>query len=263
MSYFQTVRTTDRPSSDPVASRWFVVPKPVANADMRLICLPYAGGTATAFHGWWRSLPDNVEVISVQLPGRGSRFKETPYRRMDALVADLLAELLPILDRPYMMFGHSMGAVAAFELLRLLPHHLQPQRLFASGRGAPHLPPVQKEMHRLNDAEFIEELRLMQGTPEQVLNDTSLMAMVLPALRADFEALETWQYRPGNRLTIPITALGGDRDILVPFGLLNAWGEQTEAEFEARIIPGGHFFLHSDAERVLDIIGRRVSDSRI
>lgn len=259
ISDIQEEKTIIQADRGEAASRWFVVPKPVSNPRVRLMCLPYAGGAATIFHNWWRSLPEDVEVMSVQLPRRGTRFREPPYRRMDALVADLRAALLPFLDRPYMIFGHSMGAIAAFELLRSLPLHLQPLSFFTSGRGAPHLPPVQRQMHHLNDEELIEELRQMNGTPEQVLNDPALMAMVLPALRADFEALETWKYLPGRKLSGPITAFGGDSDILVPLDRLSAWAEHTDAAFETRVVPGGHFFLHSCPDRILDVIADQLS----
>lgn len=238
-------------------SPWFVVQRPVVRPRARLVCLPYAGGAATVFHHWWKGLPADVEVLSVQPPGRGTRFREPACTRMADLVAGLRSALLPLTDRPYVVFGHSMGAVAAFELMRSLPRAAQPAHFFASGRGAPHLAPVQRTMHRLGDAELVDELRRMNGTPEQVLRDPGMLALILPTIRADFTALENWAYEPGAPLDVDITAFGGSDDMLVPYDRLIGWGAHTRGFFEARLMPGGHFFLHSCPERLLEIIADR------
>lgn len=204
---------------------------------------------------WPTGLPDDVEVVAIQYPGRGSH-SGGPIRRLGILVDQLRAEILPHLDEPFVFFGHSMGALVAYELARHLRNDecAEPRRMIVSGRGAPHIPSLSPFLHHLTNAEFIEQIRRMGGTPEEILNNQELMSQFLPLLRADFEAIETWSPVPDRKLSIPIIAIGGFNDQLVPLDHLEGWQVHTDSEFEAIQLPGSHFFLNTCREQLLQRI---------
>jgi medium-chain acyl-[acyl-carrier-protein] hydrolase len=193
-----------------------------------------------------------VEVLPVQLPGREARFREPAFTRLAPLVEALAGALRPYLDRPFAFFGHSMGALVAFELARRLRRGtgLQPVCLFASGCGAPQARDTETPIHTLPAAEFREELRRLDGTPREVLDNEELMDLLLPTLRADFALCETYTYTAGPPLDCPLNALGGLGDDTVSRRELAAWREQTTGPFRLRMLPGNHFFLHA-AQRPL------------
>jgi medium-chain acyl-[acyl-carrier-protein] hydrolase len=232
---------------------WFACPRPVPAAGLRLYCFPYAGGGVPAFRAWPDGLPPTVEVRVAQLPGRGARIRETPFARLGPLVAALAAALRPTLDRPFAFFGHSLGALVGFELARALRRQggPQPARLFVSGHAAPHLPQSGPAIHALPDAAFRDELRRLDGTPVEILDNQEVMQLLLPALRADFAASEAYAYTAEPPLECPIAAFGGAEDERVSRPALEAWRKQTRAAFSLKMFPGGHFFLHSARQAVL------------
>jgi medium-chain acyl-[acyl-carrier-protein] hydrolase len=231
------------------SSNWLALQKPNRQANQRLFCFPYAGGAAFVYRDWSKNLPPDIEVCPVQLPGRGSRMREPFFRRMEPLVEAAAEALRPYLDRPFAFFGHSMGALISFELARLLrrEHQQQVIKLFLSGRGAPHLPEREPITYNLPEPEFIEELRRLQGTPQAVLEQPELMALMSPILRADFEICQTYEYLPEPPLECPITAFGGLQDQEISHRQLDAWREHTNSSFSLRMFPGDHFFLHASA----------------
>jgi medium-chain acyl-[acyl-carrier-protein] hydrolase len=200
-----------------------------------------------AYRGWADWLPASLEVCSIQLPGRATRFDEPLVTRLDFLIQGVASAMLPHLDRPFMLFGHSMGALLSFEVARFLrrSHDRLPAHLFVSARRAPQLPGNGPIMYNLPDAELREELRRLQGFPEEIYQLPATMDMIIPILRADFEACETYVYSPEPPLACSITALGGLRDRRVGADALRGWGEQTCREFDLRMFPGDHFFLRS------------------
>jgi medium-chain acyl-[acyl-carrier-protein] hydrolase len=236
---------------------WVVRLSPGSRKDLRLFCLPYAGGLATVYRPWAARLPPDVDLCAVELPGRGARLKESPVRDLTALVDAAVEGLRPALDRPFALFGHSMGALVAFELARRLgAQGLAPRHLFVSGHAAPHLPGVEPPMHPLPDHEFIERLRGLNGTPLEVLQHPELMEMMLPILRADFTACERYVPAPAPPLEVPISAFGGTDDPDVSQERLDAWRPYTSRRFIARRLPGDHFFLNNPASR--DLLTRAV-----
>lgn len=239
-------------SSSP-SGPWVVVPAPNPSARLRLFCFPYAGGGASVFRGWPRALPAGVEVCAVQPPGREGRLAEPPFTRMAALVEAMEGALLPWMDRPFAFFGHSNGAVMAFELARRLraAGRRGPLHLFASGRPAPQVELTDPPVHALPDAEFVAELRRLEGTPEEVLESPEMMELLLPLLRADFALSETYEYRGEPPLAVPLSAYGGRTDGEVPEWQVAAWEAQTTRAFRLRMFPGGHFFLAEDRDPVL------------
>ena len=239
-------------------SLWIRRPAPNPQARLRLFCFPYAGSTASAFRNWPDHLPACVEVCPLQLPGRENRLDEVPFTSLEPMVRTLANVLSPFMDRPFAFYGHSMGTLIAFELARELRRLRRPLpvQLFVSGRCAPHISDPDKRLHKLSDAEFIEGLRRYNGTPEAVLNNAALMEFMLPLLRADFTACETYTCKGEQPLDIPISAFAGTEEYCRD--MLGAWGDQTSAHFEEELVTGGHFFLHSERARFVGIISRKL-----
>jgi medium-chain acyl-[acyl-carrier-protein] hydrolase len=181
---------------------------------------------------------------------------------LEPLVEALAGALRRYLDRPFAFFGHSMGALVAFELCRRLQREEcgRPICLLASGCGAPHVRSAHSAIHALPAAQFSQELRRLNGTPAAVLDDNELMELVLPTLRADFRLCETYEYLSGPPLACPIVALGGLGDDTVSRQDLDAWREQTTGRFRARLLPGDHFFLHSSGCLLLEAIARDLAE---
>jgi surfactin synthase thioesterase subunit len=203
---------------------------------------------------WPNGLPPSLEVCTVQLPGREQRSREPLKTSIDELVHELVPALLPYLDLPFSLFGHSMGAVLASEVTRALADagNPLPQHLLVSGRRPPHVPGTESPMHGLPDPAFIAELsRRYGGIPAEILEQPDLMALFIPVLRADLTALET--YLPARRapLSCPITVFGGADDRLTPPEHLEAWRSETSGAFQVRMYAGSHFFLNSERSRLL------------
>ncbi|WP_333767767.1 thioesterase II family protein [Streptomyces sp. IBSBF 2435] len=235
---------------------WFGRGEPDQGAAVRLFCLPYAGGSAAAYRGWPALAPGGLQVCPLELPGRGGRIGEPPLSRMRPLADALAGALAPHLDRPYAVFGHSMGGLLAFELARTLRRRElpPPAHLFVSGAAAPGTPRNRPPIHGAPDADVLDELRILGGTPREMLDDEELMALMLPTLRADFSLLETYEYRPEPPLGVPLTVFGGTDDPLVPVRVLDGWRGQSAAGARLRVLPGGHFFVHPAAGEVMAVI---------
>ena len=214
---------------------------------MHLFCFPYAGGAASTFCTWADGLPREVEVCPIQLPGRENRLREPPFTQLGPLVHALAQAMRPYLGKPFVFFGHSMGAAISFELARQLRRQGDPGPLylFVSGSHAPQVPDPNPPIHHLPEAEFMEELRRLNGTPETVLRNAELMQLLLPLLRADLALHETYVYVPDDPLDCPISAFGGLKDQQVCRDDLAAWRDQTYGAFTLHMLPGDHFFLRS------------------
>lgn len=239
---------------------WFSCQKNGQPSRLRLFCFPYAGGSALIYRGWLNYLPAGVAVWPVQLPGRGSRYKEAPYVTMPALVNAVANAIEPFLDLPFVFFGHSMGAMMSFDLAHAVRERfqLQPKHLFVSGSGGPHLPRTSSNIHDLPEDKFIRRLKELNGTPREVFENPELMLMMMRTLRADFEIAETYPRFTGAPLDCPITAFGGQEDGLVPREDLEAWKVQTTSIFNSWILPGDHFFLHTSDTIVLRILSQQI-----
>jgi len=222
---------------------WFPPVGESEQAQLRLFCFPYAGGGASVFRGWAAHLPAGVAVCPARLPGRETRLSERPFESMDDLVSTLRRVIHPYLDRPFAFFGHSLGAVIAFELARALEAF--PACLFVSGARAPqlrrdHVPPPPP-----SDDELIAELQRLNGIPQELLEHRELMHLALPALRADTALYRNYVYKEGPPLTCPIHAYGGEEDERITRWHLDTWAEQTAQSFKLEMFPGGHFFLQT------------------
>ncbi len=227
-----------------------------------MFCFPYAGGGASIYRGWASSLPADVEVCPVQLPGRESRLREPPFNSSAPMVAALAEGLQPYLDMPFVFFGHSMGAVVAFELSRELRRRGRalPLHLFVGGRSAPHLPAREEPIHDLPEPEFLEKLRELNGTPEEVLQHEELMRLLIPILRADFAVNENYTYTEEEPFDFGISASGGLGDVEAPREDIEAWGRHTRGRFRLRMLPGDHFFIHGSRDLVLEAVSRDLAE---
>ena len=235
---------------------WIVRKSAMAIPRLRLFCFPYAGGGALIYRAWTQALPDDVELCAVQLPGREQRLREPPIRRVSQAVDLLSAALARHLDRPFAIFGHSMGAVLGYETARrlLVDTGIEPCRLFVSGHRAPHLPSRKPPLHGLPDDAFIAGVKALDGTPADVFEDKELMGLVLPMLRADFELVETYAELPGPRLSCPVMAMGGDADTDVPMEDITPWQDVTRGPFKSAFFRGGHFFLNTARDDLLEVL---------
>jgi medium-chain acyl-[acyl-carrier-protein] hydrolase len=233
-------------------------------AELRLFCLPYAGGSSQIYRDWMNHLSRKIELCPIELPGRGLRFREANITDFSTLVQQIALGIHHHLDRPFAFFGHSMGALLSFELTRLL--HQEgcpiPDHLFVSGYRAPHLKSNSGLIHNLPELEFIQEVQRLGGTPEAVLANAELRELVFPALRADFAAIETYRYRPSTSLVCPITAFGGLQDRGVDVEDLEAWRQYTTGKFRLQMFSGNHFFLHQVQPSILQTIDRQLSEVR-
>lgn len=248
--------------STPVVNRAYSSPlfagkKPNPQAALRLFCFPYGGGGALAYRNWKQSLPQEIDLWPIELPGRGKRLRETPLRKMSLVVEIVAEEIVPLLDRPYAFFGHSMGAIIGFEIARLLRRKRDYglTHLFVSSHSAPQIP-KEPATYNLPDAEFIAELQRLNGTPRGVLEHPDLMRMMVPLLRADFESIQTYSYKHEPPLHCPITAFGGLWDPDISRESLEQWREQTTAAFNLRMFPGDHFFLNNEQADLLRVIAQ-------
>lgn len=243
-------------------NNWFLSPKPNPAARLRLFCFPYAGGGAQPFRGWANHLPADVELCLAQPPGRDARLREAPYTKLLPLVEAAARALAPLTDKPFAFFGHSMGALIAFELARLLEREcrLCPVHLFASGCRAPQMPLTDRQTYDWPEAEFVEDLRRLNGTPQQVLESAELMRLFMPLLRADFEAVQTYRYAAGPPLKCPITLFAGGQDTEVRREHLDGWREQTTDAVTFRLFPGDHFFIHSSEPLVLRALRQELEE---
>lgn len=226
---------------------------PTAGRPCRLVCLPHAGGTASFFFPFSQRLAAHADVLAVQYPGRQDRRLEPALDSVEELVPALHAALRPYDDLPLVLFGHSMGAVLAFELARRMEREgTGPLGLIVSGRRAVDILRDDR-VHTLGDAALIEEVRVLAGTDPGLLQDEEILRMVLPALRADFKAVETYRYRPdgsGPPLRCPLSVLTGTSDPRVSPEQAMAWRELTEGPFGFRSFPGGHFYLATQQDAV-------------
>ena len=235
-------------------------------AKMRLFCLPHAGSGAAGFYRWKALLRERgIDVCPVLLPGREMRLSERALTDIRAVVAGLMGENAVMLDVPYAIYGHSMGALLAYEWAQSIARAglRTPTCLIVSGRNAPQMAYGARLIHELGDEEFLGELeRRYEGLSAGLLDDPELRELFLPILRADLTLVERFQFVGGPLLTCPLVALAGMQDASVSVGGLEAWGELTEGWFHCEWLAGGHFFHQGEAQgRLLEMIGERLGNT--
>lgn len=225
---------------------------------LRLLCLPHAGGGSVEYRAWPEHFPGSVEVCPIVLAGREHRLSESPHTDLRALARELAVAVAPVVRAaPYAVYGHSMGGWVAFELIRALRRLGEPLpvHLFVGARRAPHLPGLHPSVHDLPEPEFLTAIQEIYGAlPEALLSQPRILRMFLPALRADFTVLGTYEFVEEAPVPVPITAFVGTDDVAVDPERVKPWKLHTTEAFALRRIPGGHFFLRDSRDLVCDAV---------
>lgn len=243
----------------PTHSTWLRCYRPRPYARQRLVCLPHAGGTASFYRTWADDLPEHIELHAVQYPGREDRYTEACVTDLNRLAAQVVGAITPLLDKPVALFGHSMGALIGYETARMLHDRGRaPAHLFVSGAAAP-VHHRTGTLHRGSDRALVKELVRIGGTPPDAFDDQELLSLILPAVRADYRALETHLPGPGPTLACPITAFTGTEDPDVTVDEAGDWASCTTGGFALRPLPGDHFYLNGLRATVITQIMRQLS----
>ncbi|MET7993295.1 alpha/beta fold hydrolase [Amycolatopsis sp. NPDC005232] len=239
---------------------WFRRFHAAPEARARLVCLPHAGGSASFYFPVSRALAPDVEVLAVQYPGRQDRRHEPFLTTIDAMaeaVAELLADKT---DRPLALFGHSMGAMVAYEVARRLESAgSSVDTLFVSGRRAPSRQ-RDESVHTRTDEGVLDELRRLSGTEMDLLGDEDVVRMILPVVRNDYRAVETYRHVPGTLLAAPVVAFTGTDDPVASVAEVRSWADHSAAGFELVTLQGGHFFLTRHQDVILRYLADRLVD---
>jgi medium-chain acyl-[acyl-carrier-protein] hydrolase len=256
----------DSVNSNSHLNYWFVCPRANPAAEIRLFLFPYAGGGPAVFHHWVSEFPSSIEVWIAHYPGRGSRHSESPMKQVVQLAEVLSQAIQPFLDKPLAFFGHSLGGLIAFEFARQLRQMNlpQPQILFVSGCGAPHIPDPNPPIHTLPDVEFLKSLQQWNAISSELLNQPDVIDLLLPTLRADFEAVENYVYAPDRpTLDCPILAFGGLDDLRVSHERIDGWAWHTNGGFHSQYFPGDHFFINTAKEAMIASITAELASSHV
>lgn len=236
-------------------------PRPAA--ETKLICLPHAGGGAPAYFPTSAAMTPEVEVLAVQYPGRQERRHEPLIDSVNSLADELFRVLGPDTEQPYALFGHSMGAMVAYELaLRLEEAGQPPLRLFASGRRAPSRY-RHDERQAVDDESLISELRELSGTDQRLFQRDDLLRAALPVIRNDYQAADSYVHRDDATLNCPITVLIGDKDPHVTEDEARSWRDHTKGASEVLVYAGGHFYLTEYQDQVVSVIAQRLAPTAV
>jgi medium-chain acyl-[acyl-carrier-protein] hydrolase len=243
-------------------SKWFNYLKRPIKPKLTIVCFPFAGGDASFYQNWATEIKADVQIISIQFPGRANRFLESPYTNLNDLIVELIKNWECFIETPYVLFGHSLGGLAIYELTRILNENnqMQPLHLFISGCKAPHLL-KNKERYLLPKQAFIEMIKEMDGTPKEIVENQEMMDLLVPMLRADFQLIETYTHQEKHkRIRLPITLMGGTEDPEVGMEDLEAWKSVIEGPCKLQLFQGGHFFLKDSEKEFFDFINTEIEE---
>ncbi|MGR5066594.1 thioesterase II family protein [Photobacterium sp. DNB22_13_2] len=223
------------------------------NATLRVFLFPYAGGSAAIYNQWLENIPSHVEIIQLQLPGRANRFNEPLISSMPELINELGKEIAPLTDLPYIIFGHSMGGRICHNLINFLDanNHPLPIHFIASGCKAPHQERHKSGTHLLPKKEFIDEIKRLNATPDEILNNIDFFNIYIDILRADFEVADYQSDIPKNKKKIPFTLFLGLFDDEVDISDIDEWKLHFNKEFSVKLFNGGHFFINTEFDNII------------
>jgi surfactin synthase thioesterase subunit len=248
------------PRYNSLSAGWFRIFNPRPAAQVRLVCFPYAGSSASLFRGWVDLLPDSIELAAVQYPGRQDRYNVAPISDMSALADGIATAVGELLDRPVVFFGHSLGATVAFEVARrLYPRFPSPlSRLFVSARKAPaDCRPSGFDFH--GDKGMKTYMRRLGGAAGRVVDDDELWQLAMPVLRNDLLMSEGYRYLNGARLASPITAIAAELDVTCTLTDMRRWADYTIGSFDAQVMPGDHFYIDAVPPELTTLISQTIS----
>ena len=237
-----------------IFNSWVTCPRPQPDAKIRLFCLPFAGGGASLYRPWTTQLAPTIEVCPIQLPGRENRYSEKPITDAHQMAKAIATQMLPFLDRPYAIFGHSMGALLAYEVSR---EHARlkakaPEILFVSAHRAPHLPRKRALLHALPNAQFIESLKQYGGFPEEILNNQEFIDFILPTMRSDMTLCDLYAFTKREvSIQTPFEVFAGVDDREAGPSEMESWSEHTQGQANLTVFDGGHFFLRTHSKELL------------
>ena len=243
--------------TDTTTSLWLRRYHPAPAATTRLVCFPHAGGSASYFHPLSARFAPAVDVVALQYPGRQDRRQEPCLTDIGELADHVTAEIATLDPLPTVFFGHSMGAVLAFETIRRLEERTGPgpYALVASGRRGPATDRKETVSQECDDA-LIREIKKLNGTDSSLLADDDILRMALPSLRGDYQAIESYRCPADVRVHAPVTVLTGDADPKTSLSEAGMWVGHTHGDFRMRVYPGGHFFLQDHQRAVGDEIAK-------
>jgi medium-chain acyl-[acyl-carrier-protein] hydrolase len=242
-------------------SSWLPYCRHMSNASIRLFCFAYAGGSASVFSGWQELIGPEIQVCAVQAPGRGKRLAEKQFARVDDLAKAASGALLPFLSSHFAFFGHSLGAIVAYEVAQCLGVRggPLPDRLFVSARRAPHIPTPHGQTWDLPDGQFKVRLVELNGTPPEAFENQELLDLMLPLIRADFRLDELYEPSATQKpLAFPISAYCGLQDDETPIDQMTAWRSTTTSDFDLKCFEAGHFFIDSHKRELISAVRHRL-----
>ena len=236
--------------------KWFFCKNPRPQAAVRLFCFPFGGGGASIFHNWSDAMGEHIEVRALQLPGRETRFREPRETDFNNLIKDIVTALNAYQDKPFAMFGYSLGSLLAFEVCRELRRQNMktPLHLFIAALSAPQLPPPHPPISSLQDQEFVQKVEYYYQPQGEAWNNLELRNLLLPVLKDDIALYESYVYREEPPLMCPIDVFAGDRDRATPVESTQYWSHQTSNRMEHHVFDGGHFFIDNAVREIQSLV---------
>ena len=237
------------------------VGSPLTTSKVTLICLAHAGAGSSTFRGWAEELRPHFDVVTIQLPGREDRIREPAYETMEAAVAPIVAAIEPFLNRPFVVLGHSLGALIAFEVVHRIRqvYASEPIAFIPSACRAPYFPHPVLPISHLPDADFVTSFQARyDGIPSVILNDPAYLQAFLFPLRADFRILEAHQFTARPLLTCPLLIFGGDRDEIVAQEALEGWKTLSTGTCQMNLLEAGHLYLQTHRKQMTHLLRRQV-----
>ncbi len=228
---------------------------------MRLFCFPFGGGGASVFHPWADAMGDDIEIRALQLPGRETRYTEPRGQDINYLVKNIVQSMLAYQDKPFAMFGYSLGSLLAFEVYRELRRQnmRMPEHMFMAAFYAPHLPPAHPPISHLVDEEFVERVEYYYQPPGEAWNNRELREFLMPVLRGDIALYEGYVYQPDEPLQCPIDVFAGAQDRSIPLELMQSWSEQTSSRVRQHVFNGGHFFIDDSVNEIQSLVSNSLN----